>query len=135
MADEEEGAKTSMSFFSLWKSPLIRQFTIILYFTWFCNAFVYYGISLNIGVIAGNLFVNFAAAGLIECPSYILTIILFNYCGRKTITGAYMLGAGLCCLAISFFSSLVNSQILVLIFALCGKFFITSTFAIIYVYR
>lgn len=92
---------------------------------------VYYGISLNIGVIGGNLFINFAAAGLVECPSYILTIILFNYYGRRVITGLYMLGVGVCCLAISFFSYMVTNQLLVLIFALAGKFFITSTFAII----
>ena len=54
--------------------------------------------------------------------------------GRKTLTAFYMLGAGLCCLAISFFSYFINSQAFVLAFALLGKFFITSTFAIIYVY-
>jgi len=132
--EEEEIKVKKMSFFSLWKSPMIRKFTIILYFTWFANAYVYYGISLNIGVIGGNLFVNFALAGLIEVPSYLLTIYLFNYMGRKTITAYYMLAAGFCCLVISFFSYVVTVQALVLIFALLGKFFITSTFAIIYVY-
>lgn len=54
--------------------------------------FIKLGISLNIGVIGGNLFINFAAAGLVECPSYILTIVLFNYFGRRMITACYMLG-------------------------------------------
>lgn len=39
-AEEEEMKAKKMSFFSLWKSPLIRKFTIILYFTWFANAYV-----------------------------------------------------------------------------------------------
>lgn len=140
--NDEEGIKANnVSFFSLWKSPLIRKFTIILYFTWFVSIFfskfdkhsltkmnepfsfkfifslrstlmstmvrifvriyfskflfkifilLYKGISLNIGDFGGNLFVNFAAAGLIECPSYILTIYLFNYYGRKSLVSSFM---------------------------------------------
>lgn len=43
LEEDEEVKVKKMSFFSLWKSKVIRKFTLVLYFTWFANAFVYYG--------------------------------------------------------------------------------------------
>lgn len=57
------GGFTNHNFFDLWKTRSTRKYTLILYFTWYVNAFVYYGISLNIGDFGGDLFWNFFFAG------------------------------------------------------------------------
>jgi OCT family organic cation transporter-like MFS transporter 4/5 len=98
------------------------------------NAFVYYGISFNIGEFGGDLFVNFALAGLVEVPSYLFTIYAFDYVGRRTLTAILMLFGGVSCLGIILSKTLLQSATAIIVSAMLGKFAITSTFAIIYVY-
>ncbi|XP_054158725.1 organic cation transporter protein-like [Oppia nitens] len=115
------------------KSPNLRRTTLIMYFTWFVNAFVYYGISLNIGSFGFNLFVNFLIAGLLEIPATLLPMIAINYMGRRPLTYGLMYLSGLSCLAIVPLLALSVDWPRVTI-ALIGKFFITSSFAVIYPY-
>jgi MFS family permease len=140
--DREREAVTSnsrnQSFWDLWRSPLLILYSLIFYFTWFTNAFVYYGISLNVGDLAGDLYWNFFWTGLVEFPSYFFCMIAFKYVGRRPLLAANMFGAGVGCLAIVPFyfsgSTTGSSSTWILVFALFGKFCITSSFGIIYVY-
>ncbi|XP_054158728.1 organic cation transporter protein-like [Oppia nitens] len=115
------------------KSPNLRRTTLIMYFTWFVNAFVYYGISLNIGDFGFNLFINFLIAGLLEIPATLLPMVAINYMGRRPLTAGLMYSSGLSCLAIVPLLALLADWPRVTI-ALIGKFFITSSFAVIYPY-
>ncbi|RWS19505.1 organic cation transporter protein-like protein, partial [Leptotrombidium deliense] len=125
--------KETSSFIELWKRAQIRKYTIIFYCTWFVNAFVYYGIALNIADFVGDLFVNFAIAGLVEFPAYIILMIAFKYIGRKKLTSTAMFGCGLSLLlSVAFNYTKITSATTVL--TMCGKFFTTSSFAILYVF-
>ncbi|XP_054158726.1 organic cation transporter protein-like [Oppia nitens] len=115
------------------KLPNLRRTTIIMYFTWFVNAFVYYGISLNIGDFGYNLFINFLIAGLLEIPATLLPIVAINYMGRRPLTAGLMYASGMSCLAIVPLLTLSSDWPRVTI-ALIGKFFITSSFAVIFPY-
>lgn len=132
---EEENMKKEQkaTLLDVFKARKLRIYTIILYFTWFVNSFVYYGISLNIGDYGGNLFINYFIAGLVEFPSYLFCVLAFRYIGRRPLTAALMYGSGLTCLIIIFLitSPYISLRITV---AMIGKFFITSSYGLIYVY-
>lgn len=137
--DREREAVTSsdsgQTFFDLWKSKVMIIYCLIFYVSWFTNAFVYYGISLNIGDLGGDLFWNFFWAGLVEFPSYFFCMFAFKVIGRRPLLAAMMFGAGIGCLAIVPFYVVDNkSSSWILVFAMFGKFCITSSFGIIYVY-
>ena len=119
--------------FDLMKTPNLRRSTFVLYLTWFVNSFVYYGISLNISDFGGDLFINFFIAGLIEFPSYLFPVFAFKYIGRRPLTAGLMYGSGLSCFAVIPF---INSPLvwLRITIAMIGKFFITSSYGLIYVY-
>jgi OCT family organic cation transporter-like MFS transporter 4/5 len=133
---EEESMKHEVkaTVLDVLKTPNLRRSTLILYFTWFVNSFVYYGISLNIGDFGGgNLFLSFFIAGLIEFPSYLFCVVAFKYIGRRPLTAIMMYGSGLACLAcIPFTSSDYTSWRMSI--AMIGKFCITSSYGLIYVY-
>lgn len=127
----ENGKKVTL--LNVMKHPKLRRSTLIMYFTWFINAFVYYGISLNIQDFGGNLFISFLIAGLIEFPSYIFCSFAFRYLGRRPLTAAMMYGSGLACLGIIPFAS--NSyEVIRISIAMIGKFCITCSYGLIYVY-
>ncbi|XP_054158731.1 organic cation transporter protein-like [Oppia nitens] len=122
---------------AVFRSPNLRRTTLIMFFTWFVNSFVYYGISLNIGDFGGNLFINFLIAGLIEFPSSSLPLIAIKYIGRRPLVAGLMYASGLSCLAVIPFGSMTTTTTTVwprITIALIGKFFIGCSFNIIYVY-
>lgn len=87
------------SLLDLMKTAAIRKYTLILFVTWFTNAFVYYGLSLNTNNLGGNPFINFLLAGAVEFPAYILSIYALRIVGRKLSVSLALFGGGLGCLA------------------------------------
>ena len=70
--------------------------TLILMYVWFTASFVYYGLTLNSDtLIPGDLYVNFAVAGLVEFPAYILTTLLLRFIGRRYPQSASYILCGL----------------------------------------
>ncbi|RWS23966.1 organic cation transporter protein-like protein, partial [Leptotrombidium deliense] len=126
---EEKLKETKATLKDLWIRPNIRKKTFILYFTWFVNSFVYYGISLNTNALGGNAFLSFALAGLVEVPSYILTRF-----GRRMPLMWAMLGGGIGCLATIPFSTNDDYVWMRVSCAMVGKFCVTASYAMIYVY-
>lgn len=117
----------------------LRKYSLIFWFSFAVNAFVYHGISLNVELIGGNLFFNFAVAGLVEIPSIILNIWGLKYFGRRAFTVGTMLLASLSYLSLSLLDVYKQSidsyhQILELLFAMIGKLFIFSSFNAIYIH-
>ena len=117
----------------LWRSAQLRKYSIILYFSYFVNNFVYYGLSLNVGDLNGDLFLNYFLAGLVEIPSYLVIAVAVNYFGRKQLITFYVTVAGLSCLGCVFFLTPEQTTIRVTL-AMLGKFCVTSSFTLCYVY-
>jgi len=44
---------------------------------------VYYGLSLNVGSLGGNIYVNSFVSGLVEMPSHAFAQFSVEYFGRK----------------------------------------------------
>ena len=109
--------------------------TLIMIISWFVNGLVYYGLSINVKNLGSNMYVNFILSGLVEIPSYILSLSLLKRWGRRNSLSFFMLGAaGSCyvCMKLQQQESLNPTWLVAA--AMFGKFCIAASFAIVYVY-
>ena len=109
--------------------------TLIMILSWFVNSHVYYGLSLNVKNLGGNMYVNFVLAGLVEIPSYVLTVFLLNWSGRRKSLFYFMMGAaGSCWTCMKLQEQDSTNPAWLSASAMLGKFFISASFAVLYVY-
>ena len=81
--NNKEKAMTG-NFLDLFKTRGLLRSTLIMYYLFFTNSFVYYGLTLNAGtLIPGNLHINIFVSGLLEIFANVFTIVAFVYAGRK----------------------------------------------------
>jgi len=126
-----DNAAPSASVLDLFRSRRLLTRTLIMYYLWFTNSFVYYGLTLNSGsLIPGDLYINFVIGGALEIVAYILTILALLFLGRRwSLSGTMVLG-GLALLM----TAMVPGVTAKAVFAQIGKFLITGSFAMVYVY-
>ena len=130
-SNESEKEVKSSTLLDLFLTPCMRRSTLIMYYLWFTNSFVYYGLTLNSGsLIPGDLHINFVIGGALEILAYILTILAFLYAGRRISMSVSMLIGGVALLLTPAVSSVAWKAVL----AQLGKFAITGSFAMVYVY-
>ncbi|XP_037519728.1 organic cation transporter protein [Rhipicephalus sanguineus] len=118
--------------FDLLRRPVLRKRTLILYACWFVNSFTYYAMSLNTNDLGGNPYLNFAIAGAVEFPAYAISIWVIQKMGRRWSQSGCMLLAGAACILTIFFSG--KTLWVKITFAMFGKFLITASYGILYVY-
>lgn len=63
----------------------------------FVISFIYYGLTINMGKLAGNLYVNFLVGVTVEGLGYLLCFVM-NKTGRKPLHLTVMFGSGFGCL-------------------------------------
>uniref|UniRef100_T1HI94 MFS domain-containing protein n=3 Tax=Rhodnius TaxID=13248 RepID=T1HI94_RHOPR len=116
----------------MFKTPYLRQKTLNLSLNWFANSLAYYGLSLNTGSLEGNPYFVLFIMGLVELPSYFLTIVLLDKTGRRFLICSFMIIGSIACLATAVIPPDWSVMSLSVVFV--GKFCIASSFAIIYNY-
>uniref|UniRef100_G1NNB6 Solute carrier family 22 member 15 n=1 Tax=Meleagris gallopavo TaxID=9103 RepID=G1NNB6_MELGA len=136
----ERSPREAGSFLDLFRYRILLGRTLIMMFTWFVCSLVYYGLTLNVGDLGGNIYANLALSGLIEIPAYPICIYLINqkWFGRKRTLSAFLFLGGLACLIVMFLPkkkdtgvfAVVNSRSL----SLLGKLTISAAFNIVYIY-
>ena len=114
--------------------PSIRMITVIMLITWLVNSLVYYGLSLNVKNLGGNVYVTFIFAGLVEIPSYILTVFFLSWFGRRKTLFGFMMGGAVACFACMKLQLSPDSTVLMASAAMLGKFCISASFGVVYVY-
>lgn len=124
-SDSEENA----GILDLFKTPNLRKKTLNVMLCWFANSIVYYGLSLSTGNLEGNPYFMLFVMGLIEQPSYVITVYLMDKLGRRSLTAVEMMVGGVCCIIAA-----VSAGVVSVSFVFAGKFLIASSFAIIYNY-
>ncbi|GFO13865.1 hypothetical protein PoB_004037000 [Plakobranchus ocellatus] len=97
---------------------------------------VYYGLSLNVGNLSGNIYLNFFLSGVAELVAYVFCFLFLDIAGRKLLLCLSMFLGGIACLATMFPVMYGGEDVewLIVALSLVGKFGITSAFAVIYVY-
>ncbi|XP_028396515.1 solute carrier family 22 member 15-like [Dendronephthya gigantea] len=107
----------------------LRLKMVILMFVWLINSMVYYGLSFNSKNMEGDRYLNFFLSGLVEIPSYLLAVPMIDRLGRQkslflTVTLG-SIGCLVCAFGPAYFATATANV---------GKFGISSSFGILYVY-
>ncbi|XP_074542236.1 solute carrier family 22 member 13 [Halichoeres trimaculatus] len=125
------GAKQSHSVVDLVRTPQMRKRAVILFYIWFVNVLVYYGLALGVSRLGTDLYLTQFVFGLVEIPARSLVLFVLPWSRRYSQSGFLALG-GLACLLML---AVPEDQPNVLTgLAMVGKFGITASFAVIYVY-
>ncbi|XP_012268389.2 organic cation transporter protein [Athalia rosae] len=117
----------------LFKTPNLRKKSVNVCLNWFANSIAYYGLSLGTGSLKGNPFLMLFLFSLVELPSYVVTVLLMDRTGRRSLISTTMILGGLCCVTASYIPQTDYRSVVVTI-SMLGKAFIASSFAIIYNY-
>ncbi|XP_036673558.3 organic cation transporter protein isoform X1 [Drosophila suzukii] len=97
---------------------------------WLTLIIIYFGLTLHLNNLGGNIYINSAVAGTVEAISICISILVVLKVGiRRSLIG-YMLLPGLCCLA----TNLVPNQTGVIALATIAKCLIGANNAIIPTY-
>ncbi|KAL9981131.1 hypothetical protein ACROYT_G009795 [Oculina patagonica] len=120
--------------FDLFRTPKLRKRIIICCFNWFVNALVYFGLSLNVKNLAGDMYVNFFILIIIELPSALLAWFCLQRFGRRIPYCTFMLIGGLAGMLVLAVPDKTEYQPVITTLAMIGKFCILSTFLTIYVF-
>ncbi|XP_066156366.1 organic cation transporter protein isoform X2 [Euwallacea fornicatus] len=129
--EEQAGTVNSAGMTDLFKTSRLRKMTLNVCLAWFANSLVYYGLSLNTGSLKGNPYLILFVMGMVEIPSYIITVYFMDKLGRRSITAVCMILGGLCCIIAT---NLAMGSSTSTSFVFIGKFLIASSFAVIYNY-
>ncbi|XP_034756870.1 organic cation transporter protein isoform X2 [Etheostoma cragini] len=128
---EKTEVKKNHSFIDLVRTPKMRKQSLIVFYLWFANVLVYYGLSLNISDFGMNIYLTQMIFGLVEMPAR--TIILFTLNrSRKFSQITFLAVGGTACLLTIFVPS--ELSVIKTVLAMIGKFGITASLSIIYVY-
>ncbi|KAF6730352.1 Solute carrier family 22 member 6 [Oryzias melastigma] len=130
-ADQTAVLKKKHSFVDLVRTPTMRKHSLIVFYLWFVNVLVYYGLSLNISDFGMNIYLTQMIFGLVEMPARTITLFTLNR-SRKISQLAFLAVGGSACLLTIFIPS--RLFIVKTILAMIGKFGITASLSIIYVY-
>lgn len=125
------GGRRSYSAADLVRTPQMRKRALILFYVWFVNVLVYYGLSLGVSRLGTDLYLTQFVFGLVEIPARSL-VLLFLPLSRRLSQSAFLaLGGVACLLTLVIPDEYPNLRTGL---AMVGKFGITASFAVIYVY-
>ncbi|XP_031717286.1 solute carrier family 22 member 6-A [Anarrhichthys ocellatus] len=129
--EEKAGVKKKYSFLDLVRTPKMRKHSLIVFYLWFANVLVYYGLSLNISDFGMNIYLTQMIFGLVEMPARTITLFTLNR-SRKLSQLAFLAVGGTACLLTVFIPN--ELSVVKTMLAMIGKFGITASLSIIYVY-
>ncbi|XP_014767510.1 organic cation transporter protein [Octopus bimaculoides] len=101
-----------------------------IWFCWFVNSMLYYGVTMNSVNMAGSRYLNFFLMSLIEVPACIVCSYFFHRFGHRKPICFFMIFGGINCIASNFVSK--DSYWFPLILVVLGKFGATASFDGIY---
>ncbi|KAK7476039.1 hypothetical protein BaRGS_00032746 [Batillaria attramentaria] len=111
-------AETALSFRNVVRSRELIVRMLIVFSNLFVIMLVYYGLTLNITNLSGDIFINFTLNVILEIVSYGIPYFLVDRIGRRPVYCASMILAAWIVVALS----------------MTGRFFGCSAFSIIYLY-
>ncbi|XP_076873907.1 solute carrier family 22 member 2 [Brachyhypopomus gauderio] len=90
------------SFMDLIRTPKMRKHTLILSFNWFTSSVVYQGLVMRLGILGGNIYIDFLISGIVEFPAAFLILFTIERIGRRLPFAAANLVSGVACLVVAF---------------------------------
>ncbi|XP_063050404.1 solute carrier family 22 member 6-A [Engraulis encrasicolus] len=123
--------KSQHSPMDLLKTAEMRRRSLILFYLWFVNVLVYYGLSHGISSLGVDLYLTQFIFGLVEIPARSLVLLVLPWSRRIPQSVFMAIGGAACLLTLAVPAG--NPQVVTAL-ALVGKFGITASFAVIYIY-
>ncbi|XP_072020844.1 organic cation transporter protein-like [Amphiura filiformis] len=114
----------------LFKTPNMRAKSLNLFYNWFVNNMVYYGLSLSTSGLGVNDYVAAFVSGAVEVPAYISCWFILDRFGRRLPLCIYMVGGGMACILAALLPPGVGRTVV----AMIGKFGITASFSVVYIF-
>ncbi|XP_071954784.1 organic cation transporter protein-like [Antedon mediterranea] len=130
MKSEEEGDMKRHTIVDLFRTPNLRKKSLNLFYNWMVNSLVYYGLSLGTSNMGVNDYLAMFVSGAVELPAVVFCLLTASRFGRGRTISFVMIVGGLACFATVF---LEKGPALMSV-AMIGKFCITASFAIIYIF-
>ncbi|XP_077974746.1 organic cation transporter protein-like [Styela clava] len=122
----------------LYRPPMMRIVSCNIIYLWFVVSLVFYGLTLNVGTLAGDPYVNATLNAFVEIIGYLLFIVCAKPAGmRITSSISYFLG-GICCLTTMFLAQFADGNEAMIEasrwIAILGKLFASMSFTVVYQY-
>ncbi|XP_065929255.1 organic cation transporter protein isoform X2 [Magallana gigas] len=119
----------------LFHSKLLLKRLAIITSNWFVVSFIYYGLTMNVDSLGGNLYENFALLVLVELAGYCVVFFL-NFTGRRPVHLMSIFGCGIASIVSVLLIQFSEQSLywLHILVALVSRFGISALFAVLYVY-
>ncbi|XP_040920316.1 solute carrier family 22 member 2-like [Toxotes jaculatrix] len=99
---DENADSCTASFLDLIRTPKMRKHTFILSYNWFTSAVVYQGLIMRLGILGGNVYIDFLISGLVEFPAAFLILFTIERIGRRLPFASANIVAGASCFITAF---------------------------------
>jgi len=120
----------------LFGSKRMSIVTYVMFISWFAVNLLFYGLTLNVGSLAGDPYTNALANASIELVANMSVLLTPYMGGKKKWTWITFLLAGLCCLGSTVCIELADEDSALLTFsvvlAIVGKFIATACWTLLY---
>uniref|UniRef100_A0A3P9ICK5 Solute carrier family 22 member 3 n=1 Tax=Oryzias latipes TaxID=8090 RepID=A0A3P9ICK5_ORYLA len=126
---DDDANSNSASFMDLIRTPNMRKHTLILSYNWFTSAVVYQGLIMRLGILGGNVYVDFLISGLVEFPAAFLILFTIERIGRRLPFASANMVAGASCLITAFLPD--DLFLLKTVVACIGRLGITMAFEMV----
>lgn len=120
------------TYMDLFKTPKIRQYTIISALVWMCCSHTFFGINQYIGRLQGNLYLNVIVSAASNAPGVVIVVVATLYLKRKVTVIASFVIAGTSFVVFILIPD--NLQWVTLMFAIIGQMGVYTAFMQIYMY-
>ncbi|XP_076805670.1 solute carrier family 22 member 16-like [Clavelina lepadiformis] len=131
-ASSNKNGQQTYSAVDLFKGTRMRIITFKVIFIWFSTSFLFYGLSLNVGALNGNIFVNNAMNAGVEILISILIIITLDRVGRRHMLALTITFSGISCIINAVMNSTVGTDVSRVVVSLLGKIGAAGAFQILY---
>lgn len=91
---QEEAEHSNYSILDLFKTPRLRNITLLLIVIWMLISLVFDGHIRNVGALGLDVFVTFTVAAATECPADIILTLTLDRWGRRWLAFGTMVLSG-----------------------------------------
>ncbi|XP_060070481.1 organic cation transporter protein-like [Ylistrum balloti] len=128
---EKQVESSCFPVFKLFSTKRMAIRSLIIFLNWTVCSMVFYGLSINVGNISGNIFLNFFFISLAELLGFLSLLFVLNKFGRRPVYITSVVSAGVFCICTVFpvIFGTQETQWVAILLATIGKVGASAAFA------